>query len=832
MESNATGESSPSWTAALARALSWLFRLSLALTAAALVQQYSGIGLRVRHDMENDRIQRTEDYYRWRLPEQYRTPLVDRAAVLLQDGRPALNRSQSNRLLREYGPGWYHMVGGGVNFLPEGGLDPRSSAVRWSLDTPFQFKPKIWPKVAAVLLAQLLLLQVLRRAPARPGASAVLARAWRVATPGVAVLAVVMLAAALRQSAGFTDHAFVVKGIQESDAGGWYQMAVGLSEGRGLTGAFENQRPFYSLFLAGLFMIFGEGLAVLRGFNALGLLGAALGVLTLARLLGSSVIGGVLVLTLLAAEAHSNYLTAALTENGGLMLAVPALLTVWLAAWTLSVRWAAVAGVINGLAAITSGVTLFTLPAYALLVVLFPLGRRVAWRRALLLGVVYTAGASIIVGSWLVRQKLAHDRFALSYNSAEVLAGGSDPEEGRFTGRVLEKARAFGLDLSSADNRYEAMLRLFRSHVVADPAGYAHRVWLAGLESLSYLPTSDPVVQTCLLLALLAWGGSRAWSYGQWQALAVAGGLMTLWARAGFVVTPLLLAAAVFLLLRRGRAPAARLAVLLLAATVLAVMLLAGLAGNVATKRFWLVADWCVLALVLGGARAFIGTISDVLQFAMARAGLPAWLSGWSANAPSVSAAFTPPRFIAVSALFVLALSLTCGGLVLVRTVRGPVSLAGSFEPPPASLTEAALNEAAKRRPELRAIPREKIVTRLVLPTDQRAYFAASEGTQHWLPFYAARPYERWVAQFRLLDAEGAGTPVLTAVARGGLPEMPRRVPMLLAGVFSTGRNGINGDPVPIFEALFVLPLDTKAPHALDGLQVLPPSPEALAAAR
>lgn len=834
MESNATGESSPARGAACARLFGWLFKLSLALTAAALAQQFSGYGLRVRHDIENGRIQRTEDYYRWRLPEQYRTPLVDRAAVLLKDGRPWLNRSQSNRLLREYGPGWYFMVGGGVNFLPEAGLDPRAGGVRLSLETPFQFKPKVWPKVAAVLLAQLLLWQALRRGR-RPSAGKGCG-SWGAVELPVILLAAAMVGGALWLRADFTDHAFVIKGMQESDAGGWYRMAGGLSEGQGLTGAFENQRPFYSVYLAGWFLIFGEGLAALRGFNALGLFLAVMGVLALGRLLGSAVIGVALALVLLG-ESHLNYMSAALTENGGLMLAAPALLAAWLAIWTLSRRWAAAAGVLNGLAALTSGVTLFTLPAYAALMALFPLFRRVPWRRALLLGVVYTAGATLVVGSWLVRQKLVHDRFALSYNSADVLAGGADPEEGRFTGRLLDKARAAGLNLSTADSRYDALLWLFRENVAADPAGYARRVGRAALDSLSFLPTSDPAVQAGLLLALLAFGATAVWRYGQWYALALAGGLMALWARAEFAVTPLLLAAAVFLLLRRERAPAVRLTVLLLAATVLAVMLLAGMAGNVATKRFWLVADWSVLALVLGGARAFIGTTSGLAQFALARAGLPAWLAGLPADPPPAAAAFTAPRFTAASPLAMLVLSLACGGLVLARTWLGPVPLAKPFEPPAASLVEAARREAAARQPELREIPAEKIITRLVLSTDQRALFAAGEGTQHWLPFYAARPYERWVAQFRILNPDGSGGAILTALGRGTPQDWPRDVPLLLAGVFSSGRHGINGEAVPLFEVLFVLPLDKRgqrdsASPALDGLLALPPSPEALAAAR
>ncbi len=838
MESSATGESSPYKGGLGARLAAWALAATLVAALLCLIQQHSGFGLRVRHEIENDRIQQTPDYFRWRLPEQYRTPLVDRTAVLLKDGKPWLNRSVSNKNLREFGAGWFYMVGGGVNFIPNEEMNLRAAAARLSLVTPLQFKPKFWPKLAALIFGQLLLVQWLRRRAGLPlwrGRTAGRGE-WEAATLVLALLAFWGICAGLSARADFTDHAYVIKGIQESDAGGWYEMAVGLKEGRGLTGAFENQRPWYTIFLAGLFSLFGEGLGVLRGFNVLALLTGVLAAFTMGRLLGSMVVAVALAALLLMSDMHQNYLHAALTENGGLLLAGVSLLGAWLAAWTLSRRWAAAAGALNGLATLTSGVTLFTLPGYALLLTLFPLWRRAPWQRALQLGVVYTLAASLVVGGWIIRQKIVHDRFALSYNSAEVLAGGSDPEDGRLTVRVLNKARDAGLDLSNEDNRYDSMIKVFKSNVAADPAGYAQRVLQASLDSLAYLPVDDPVVRTVLMLALIFFAMGPWLRHGQWHALALTAGLLALWEHHQWAVNMWLLAAAIYLLLRRSHRPSEKLTVLLLVATALAVMVLAGLSGNVASKRFWLVADWSVLALILGGMRHFIVTSAGLLSFVLRRCQLPAWVAGEPAAPPEAVAALEPPRFIPVSMVTLLALAAICGGLVLGQTLRGPRPLFAGLDPAMGESHLAALLEAAKERePMLKEVPLASVATRVVLDAGMTAVFAAGEGTQHWMPFYLVRPYERWVSYWRVADREGDFTSQMSAVGSGPPVSLPAGQPLFAAGVFSTGEHRINDEPVPVFEVIFIAPLRQEASvwkPELDSIKVLPPSPEALSAAR
>ena len=832
METNATSESGP---AVSGRAVRWV-TASLALTLVwvglGLLQQYSGYGLRVRHEIPPARVMKNEDYFRWRLPEPYRTEVVERTAVLEREGRPWLNRSVSNKNLREFGAGWFYLESAGVNFVPDDGSDPRRGGARLSLVTPYQFKARVGKQVALLVLVQVLLLQWLRRrsGPVLPEGIRLRTRTWEVATLVMLGLALVGIAVGWATRTGFIDHAFVVRGIQESDAGGWYHMALGLAEGRGLTGIFENQRPFYSLFLAGLFTLFGEGLAMLRGFNAFGLLVAAGAAFTVGRLLGTAVTGLALLALLVGADLHQNYLHAALTENGGFLLAAVALLGAWQVAWTLSRRWALAAGAVNALATLTSGVTLFTLPGYALLITVFPWWRGTPWRRALTLGVTYTLSASLVVGAWLVRQKIVHDRVTLSYNSAEVLAGGSDPVDGKLTVRVLQRAHEAGLDLSNPDERYDTMIALFKSNVAADPLGYVRRVVRAMGESLDYLPTDDLMVRSVLLLALLGFATGPWLRRGQWHALLLAGGLAWLWDRHAWEVSGGLLLAAVYLLLRRTRPPGARLMALLLVITVLAVMLLGGLVGNVATKRFWLVADWCVLAVVLAGARHGLVATSCLITQGLQRCGVPTWLTGQTDPEPAGPAALDCPRFIPVAQVATLGLACLCGGLVLVDTLRGARPPFPELELGRAQAQAGEVMARARQlEPALAALPESKLVTHVVMDDGMTAGFAAGEGTQHWQPIYHLRPYERWIALWRVADKEGFFSHLLPVLGPGPVLQLPRDRPVLVMGTHSEGRNRINGDKVNIFEVLWLVPLVRGASGwepELAGLRVFAPTPE------
>ena len=816
--------------------------VTILLCILALCQQFYGIGLTTRHELDPDRIQSLSSYCRWKFPEHYRSPLMARRAEFFQNDDRWINQSVANRDLEKLGPGWFHWIDGGVNFIPIKPSDLTDPSVRYSITAPTQFKPRVGWLLGSLLLCQLLLYNRFCRTHPQPlylSANGLFcgdgtAPRWC----GEALIlgfALVAIFASLHTHRDLTDHAFMVKGIPESDASAWYTMAVGLAEGQGLKGGFQNQRPFYPTFLAALFSFFGVKLTLAQGFNAICLAFSVAGVYSIGRLLHTRWLGLVLAVGSITATTHLDYVHALITENGGNVLAILSLLSAWLAAWILSPRWAFLAGLVNGIAALTSGVTLLTLPLYLLIIIAFPLARRVPCRRALLIGLCYTLGATLTVGPWIARQKIVNNRFTLSFNTAEVLAGGADLTHGRISKESFLEAQANGANLSDANQRYEYFINQYVQSVSANPLGYVRQLARAFLASIDYLPSQVAGFQLTLLLGLFGFGLWPALQRGQWLAVPFVGLLMFLWARSHFDVTPLMLLAATFLAWRRNPLPATRLVIALLIATTLATMVLAALSGNVATKRFWLVADWAPYALLLVGTKYFVVSTAALAHRILARSALPSWISGSPAFPPLPGAAMSPPPFIAFSTLAWLSFSALCAATTLTLSLRGPQT---PF-PTPVNLSLPAIAESGLKHAQaaghsLPQIPPDRLSIHLARLGDLHATLEANEGTQHWIQVYAQRPYPRWVAKFTLLDSSGNSKGYFNAIGQGSLLPIPKDTPLIVVGILSHSINRINLGFTPLLETLLIIPLSRPNPQSpwqpdFTNQTLFPPTPEALA---
>ena len=833
----------------LRRLIAATLAATILLSILAICQQFYGIGPRVRFEIPANRVQSMDaGYARWRLPEIYRTSLTEQRLRFDQNGHNWPSRAGATRDLPQLGPGWFHVNDGGVNFVPHRPGDLTDPSVSYGVSVPLQFKPRIGWILGALLLAQTLLF--LRLSPSTPSGGLISALRWghtggdparsrADAVLFLAALAGILTTLLLREPP--TDHAFMVKGMPESDALAWHEMAIGLSEGLGFTGGFSNQRPFYAVYVGSLFTWFQPRLLLTHSFHALCLALSAAAVFTIGRLLGSRWLGLVLAAGLVSAASHLDFVHAILTENVGLVLAVLSVLAAWHAAWTLSRRWAFAGGLLNGLAALTSGVTLLTLPFYALILLVFPLTRRTAWQRAVTLAALYTMAATLVVGPWIVRQKIVNGRFTLSYNTAEVFAGGSDPDSGRLTAAVFTKAKAAGLNPDDPHARYDFFMRAFRENVAADPAAYVRRVAGATLDSLRYLPFREPGFEVALLLALLGFALSASLLHGHWLSLPVAFGVMTAWVTHPDVQPPLvaaLLVTGAYLLWRCSSTPAIRLLTLLLIATVLAVMLLAGLSGNVAARRFWLVADWSVLALILGGARQFIalaGSAGHQLLHRLRRAAGAATAADLLAPTSHPPAALSPSRFAGVACAGWLLFSAAAGLTLLAVHVRGPdAPLSGLDSLDASRLLTQAWPQVVSREPSLASLPETALATRLVCLDDLAIHLEAEEGARHWVQIYARRPYDRWVAKMRIYTPQGTLGDRINVLGRGQLDAVPRHTPLLLGGRLTEVTNRLSGLPTRLFEARFALPLHRSSPDSpwqpdLEHLVVFPPTPEALA---
>jgi len=797
--------------------------LTLVVVTFVISQHFYGLGWRVELVIENSRIQKMDGYYRFRLPEQYRSSLLERRGRFYENGRRWTNQARATRDLAELGSGWFRWVDGGVNFTSTEGDDPRSNGTRYHISTPYQFKPRIWWILGTLLLVQILALSFRRSLGVGPTCR--LDPAGLMCRPAEAkcvrgevlvfACALIAIFTSWVSDRGLTDHAFMVKGIPESDALAWYEMSIGLADGHGLKGGFENQRPFYTIYIGALLSLFGSQLAVAQIFNAVCLAVAAVGIYTIGRLLDSRLLGVVLSISAMTATTHLDYVHAIISENGGTVLAVLSILSIWQATWVLSQRWSFAAGLLNGLAALTSGVTLLTLPLYALILFLFPISRRTPWLQALKLAAVYTLGASLLIGTWMVRQKLVNDKLTLSFNTAEVLAGGSDPDSGKLDSSVFAKAEALNVDLDDSNVRYDYFMQVFKDNVARDTAGYVRQVGRAFVASIHELPYRVAGFHLTLLLGLFGFGLWPALQRGQWVALVLACLLMVLWARSDFTVSPPMMLAASFLAWRRSRTPATRLMTLLLIATMVATMAIAALSGNVATKRFWLVSDWSAFALLLAGSKYLIFTVGSLSHWALSRVHAPSWLAGLPSPTPSPSAALAPPPFIAWSTIGWLGFSLLCGMIVLFQQWRGPHSSLG----PLAHLdTQAITQEAFARTVSDYSIPDSVLLTnlhsRVTKITDLTAQMDAGEGTQHWLAVYGPRPYERWISKMTLLDNAGERQGTFNAIGQGQLERIPDCELAIVAGVMTNSNNRLTNRPFKLLEVFLIIPLKRPDRHS------------------
>lgn len=816
--------------------------ITVLLTILCICQQFYGIGFVTRHVIPNQRIQKMEGYYRWKFPEQYRAPIMERRAKFYENNRRWENLSHASRDLPALGPGWFHWIDGGVNFVPKGKTDPRKSDTTYSIVSPYQFKPRVWWILASLITFLTLLGNHLRKRGRLRPPFPVQGVLWKADATRhlrgeliIFACALTAILSSLYSNRDLTDHAFMVKGLPESDAAAWFEMAVGLTEGLGFGGGFQNQRPFYSIYLSGLFSFFGVQLTVAQGFNALCLALSSAGIYTIGKLVNSRWLGLVLSISAMTATTHLDYVHAIISENGGTILSVLSLLGAWLATWQLSRRWAFSAGLLNGLAALTSGVTLLTLPLYALIVTFYPLWRRTHWHRALQLGLIYTLAATIPVGSWIVRQKIVNDRFTLSFNTAEVLAGGADPVYGHLSSATFTKAEEEGVNLNDPNERYDYFMGSFKKTVAADPVAYLRKVIIASIDSIDHLPYRVAGFHLTLLLGLLGFGLWPAIQRGQWIAFLIACLLMYLWVQSEFDVNPTMLAAAIFLMWRRASTPSLKLVTLLLISTTLATMLLSGVTGNVATKRFWLVSDWSAFALLLGGSKYLIVTFGTFSHQLLTLCRAPVWLAGTPDKAPSPDAAFDPPPFIACSSIAWIILSLTCATATLVQNLRRPhstIGLLGHLDT--TAIARQGLMRPISQNPAITPISIDHMAVQMAQLGDLHTTMNAKEGTQHWLQVYGPRPYPRWIAKFDALSENGQHTGYFTALGQNSLLPVPKNTPLVVVGIKTDSFNSISKSTHKLFEVCLIIPLTRPTPDHpwepdFDNQISFPPTPEARA---
>ncbi len=669
--------------------------------------------------------------YRWRLPERLNRMLNHPRAQLLEDGRP-LSRVMHVAAVEKVRGGHFMVRGAVVRFAAGDASDVRTNGRRYELILPRPVREH-WLLACALLLALSLPLAL---PVLKPRLAVVAAGVNRLPVWVVAAAVMLVVAEDLVVNDERSNGAFLVKGLPESDAQGWYRFATGLAEGEPQTEGFAHQRPLYAVLLASTMM--GLGGASLLGVKVLNVLclGLAAGaVFALSKALRHPWAGLATVAYLGFGSDHLHQWHTVQTENAGLAFTAVATLALAAALVQRSIKRCLLAGALAGMGNLAAGHVLMALPLAAVLIAVLGLLARGQRRVYLLMVVAFTFGASAMLVPWMVFQKQRNGVFTISMNSAELLAGMADPVHGKLSGELLGKAMEKGLSPDSWQARYSYFMDLFKQEVAEDPGRVVKHVLRGTWQSLNYVEMDDAVLRTLLALGLILAGAVGVWRWRSPQPLMLAGGLIFYLVDHDTVLPGwvLFMLGACLLLQRRSRAEV--LVLLAIGVSVVGCMAVSGLAGNVATRRFWLVMDWALVLAALAG----LGLLLDAVCSWLARVPILGYgMQGGEGAERSVSTV-KEEVLTCRPALAVVVISLLATGVVLGRLAAGPRVV---FDPVKLSALAAPALEPGQ-------------TSYLLYFDDHVMHLTRDEDVEHWLPHYQPVNQARWLAFPRLIKPDG-----------------------------------------------------------------------------
>lgn len=804
-----------------------------ALMVALLTQQFFGLGFTRKFEIKPEgRIHQDEKAFRWRLSGDYQGDLMKHRGTVLENGRSLPNRATRSSDVRERGPGWYAFHAGTVWFAPTDGTDPRTNGRRYEIVLPKQLEePAWWPVLAMALMGCLIWIKAC--APrAVPGAGSQEAgRRERAILSTTLVFLSALLVSVLRivLMPGLTDGSLVIKGVPESDAGAWHEMAVGITEGLGLTTSFEAQRPLYAVMLSPAYLLFGGRILAAKILNCIALAVAVAGIWATGLVLRSRLACGMAAVALLCAAGHEALTHEIITENAGLCFAVASTLAVWLGIWHLSPRWCFAAGFLNGVGNLASGAALLTLPLHAVVVLANPLIRRAPWRRAVMLTLAFVLGAALIILPWMIRQKVAHGQFTLALNSMELLYGGAHPTERKLTKAIHGEAQDAGFTNQDPGGRYQYFAARFKAVVAENPGRWGRQVLSAAVSSFESVELSDPAMRTAAVLAVLLAALIGSWKSGGITPMLMAAALIPAWVNLSTGMVLPAVAALFFLCWRRSRGPGQRLLFTLLGLTILAIALLNGLSGNIAPRRFWLVGDWAILIVVMVGLTNLVDVGASLLNALFARtASLRLLSTGLRPAAPPSPEGAVP----AIIALCTPLAAYSIGALLVASTLTalGSRQRWPAFDGLDLSIAKESL---VKQHPDKRLAGAPGRIRAVIASIEDLVVpMNAGEEFGHWLPQYQRRDYDHWVAALPTYTGDGRRAGYANAIVRGDLGKVPRGKPLLWLGIDTQGIDRISQRPLPMFEVIAVCPIQMDGPGRwrmeIDQAIWFDPTPESL----
>ncbi len=809
----------------------WARRVAVLLSGVlglALAQQFYGLGLMERLPImaTSPKLFQDGKAFRYRLPDDYTTTLMAAKGQVLENGVLLLNRRLHANEVVDHGGGTYHFKPPHVRFSAPDDSDIRSNGRTYEVLAPKQLDEEVFYWLGGLLFL------ALGVAVSGGGAARLPLVAWLPRTGWVFAIALVVAVSHVFLHPDLSSGGLLVKGMPESDAGGWHEMAVDFAQGRGITTSWGSQRPFYSVLLGAAYGVFGHSVVVAKLLHAVILAVAAAMVVSFAGALRQRWAGVAVAAVLVWSEEHELMMHSILTENAGLLFAVLGVGALWVAgqrggdegrglkaeilSWPM--LQALVAGLLVGFGNLASGVLLVVVPVAPFILVAMALrGDRVALpvraglRRGVLTAAAFTLGVCLVFLPWMARQHAHYGVFTLSTNTGELLYGGADPVNGKLSGANFHLPEQAGIPMEDLGARMRFFMGKYTAQVASAPAAYVAQVLGAWGRVFHAAPLDSAVLRLGVLLLLLGAGASLSLRLGNMIPALVALGLMWGWLYVEPTATLPILLVGAGLCLGFARGFGERWLVGLVGLTLGCGTFLSALAGGVGVGRFWMVLDWALGLLVCLGACHAVALLSW------------AGLAGWK----RLRGAVVVPEPVAVSrlegvvvrawqraGLGLVAVSILALAMVMGRTWGGPVKMLPSFD----SVLQAAPKEvqwAVQQHPDAAAhgLGAGAQVT-LALDEGRAAYLAAGEDIGTFHANYQRRGYARWVVSPAILSPEGIRRGAQSMQCRTTVQTWQRLgQPALWVWVPGEGLNSITNALEPTCEVLAIIPLK----RSLDG---------------
>ncbi len=786
-------------------------------TAGVLFHKEIDIGV-LSSNAQRRRFNPRENHFAALIPESYRTDLVMARGIVLEDGIPLRLRRPSIDALTTSFASSYALTRKYVHFQASDGSDPNKNGKRYTLKVPQRVKSGLlWALFgAAALTTHLAFRSGIRTASPRPALRNGRFTPWLEGSV-VLTLAFAGGALALFRFSHYCDGGLCVLGKPYSDAIGWHQVAVFLHGGLGFTASYSDNRPFYPIFQAMVFLLTGPSVAAAQWTNVVLLTLGGFFAYATARELFSRPVAICTLAFVLLAENYQHMAPMLITETpayafgavGIFLLACgcspePRKLRLWLLF---------LAGAFLGCSNLARPHTLFALPLSGFVILHAGLAGRWGWRPILLRGTLFGIGIAVVFLPWVIREKAVHDVWGISLNSSEMLYATASTHGGKWNAEEFDEAAADGYTKDDPAALHKYFGRRLAEKIRADPAAYASTVGHGFVDFFRALTIEKPFILCILALGVLATLLAGAWNTRSALPLLAAPAFWFLgsWADGwrGYELLPLAL---LVLLVAEGKR--ARNAVLITAIFLVGTGVLSAMVGNFGLRRGEPIIEW-IFFMALTAA-----TLS-----------LTKLCCRWLAKSPLRSAptASQSPRGSILLAHAVFGFLLVAGsGLIIRHWVASPPET--EIAHIDATTRSQAIAIATTRFPELASTPAALSYAELVVINDYRWEIPARSEVGHWSRLFERRSQTRTTAFVHEGVSPHPRSKMLGTHFRGSLDRVEKQHPYVLVGL----RNAVPDPPMGhdglVIEALALVPCDSNGQNLDPGNALtFPPSREALA---